>query len=155
MSDSNGTRVVCGNTFGFMRDGFVFTHYSSALAAAHAWADEHGVVGRKGGWLYKSNGKPLCQGWQSLVGQLARDGVLRDLDGERLSTRSDTPKDRNDKWAGLRRNVFDGGAVMLRSQHVERIVASERDEQDSCEAGTPSCCIDHTAETTNGSCETW
>src|SRR5688572_23143123 len=28
----------------------------------------------------------------------------------------------------------------------ERIIATDRDETDACEAGTPGCCIDHTAE---------
>jgi len=41
----------------------------------------------------------------------------------------------------------------------ERIIATDRDETDACEAGTPGCCIDHTAErdagTDRDSCETW
>ena len=39
-----------------------------------------------------------------------------------------------------------------------RIVA-DRAEEDTCQAGTPGCCIDHTAEANaghpNGSCEPW
>jgi hypothetical protein len=34
-----------------------------------------------------------------------------------------------------------------------RVYATDRDEADSCQAGTPGCSIDHSAD--NGSCETW
>lgn len=92
------------------------TEYRTATAAAKAYALSRGWVGRKGGWIYYSadeNARTICQGWASLVGILTREGVLVDLDGSRLGTRSDTPKDPRDRWAGLRRNVFDGKPVAL------------------------------------------
>lgn len=42
---------------------------------------------------------------------------------------------------------------------MDRIVAENREETECCEALTPGCCIDHTAESAAGrdqdSCETW
>lgn len=43
---------------------------------ARVWAAQHGVVARVGGWLYDGAGRPVCQGWDSLAGYLARRGVL-------------------------------------------------------------------------------
>jgi hypothetical protein len=45
-------------------------------------------------------------------------------------------------------------------RRVGRIVATDRDESESCERLTPGCSIDHTAESydgrlVDGSCETW
>jgi hypothetical protein len=34
-----------------------------------------------------------------------------------------------------------------------RVVALDRDESESCQAGTPGCCIDHGQD--EGTCETW
>lgn len=45
--------------------------------AAKAWAAEHGYEGRKGGWIYRPNGMPQCQGWQSLGVLCARVGRIR------------------------------------------------------------------------------
>ena len=39
--------------------------------------------------------------------------------------------------------------------HFGRPVAWSRAENETCEAGTPGCCIDHALEPTPGSCETW
>jgi hypothetical protein len=40
-----------------------------------------------------------------------------------------------------------------------RIIAEDRREDETCEAGTPGCCIDHHAEMLAGrdrdSCDTW
>lgn len=45
---------------------------------------------------------------------------------------------------------------------TDRIVATDRDESDSCERSTPGCSIDHAAESAdprfdvrNTTCETW
>lgn len=42
----------------------------------------------------------------------------------------------------------------------ERIIDNTRDASDSCQAGTPGCCIDHSAELRRSAvdqsdCETW
>jgi hypothetical protein len=43
----------------------------------------------------------------------------------------------------------------------ERIIAKDRDETDTCEAGTPGCCINHIAKLARPGafpfteCETW
>jgi hypothetical protein len=34
-----------------------------------------------------------------------------------------------------------------------RVYADDRDESDTCQAGTAGCCIDHAAD--RGSCEGW
>lgn len=36
---------------------------------------------------------------------------------------------------------------------VARVVAWDREESDTCQAGTPGCCINHNAD--HGSCEGW
>lgn len=44
---------------------------------------------------------------------------------------------------------------------TDRVIAYDRPETDSCERGTPGCCIDHTREYVgapdrrDGECETW
>lgn len=34
------------------------------------------------------------------------------------------------------------------------VLATDRDESDACEAGTPGCCVDHTLSVAHN-CETW
>lgn len=41
-----------------------------------------------------------------------------------------------------------------------QVLAADRDESDTCERGTPGCCVDHTASRAasprqEGGCETW
>lgn len=38
-------------------------------------------------------------------------------------------------------------------QNTDRAIDHDRAETDTCQAGTPGCCIDHRADT--GSCEGW
>ena len=38
---------------------------------ARVYADHHGVTARVGGWLYDSDGRPVCQGWSTLANYLA------------------------------------------------------------------------------------
>ena len=35
---------------------------------------------------------------------------------------------------------------MSKSNELERLIAVDRDAPEACEAGTPGCCIDHSAE---------
>ena len=51
---------------------------------------------------------------------------------------------------GMTHNTTTGKAT----KGPERIVAVDRDEHESCEAGTPGCCIDHSRDR-HDSCETW
>lgn len=84
--------------------------YPNGIAAAKAHAKVVGVAGRKGGWLYSAKGTPICQGWASYTGRLVRHGVIVDTDGQTLATRE------GDVLNGrLRRNVFAGAPVLLRS----------------------------------------
>lgn len=36
----------------------------------------------------------------------------------------------------------------------DRVIATNREESEPCEAGTPGCCIDHQRDA-HDSCETW
>lgn len=53
------------------------------------------------------------------------------------------------RWAGY----FDG-SVSSAVQAAARVIAWDRDEADPCQAGTPGCAIDHSADEGDG-CETW
>lgn len=49
---------------------------------------------------------------------------------------------------------------MNKNMTPSRIYAEDRDESEACQASTPGCSIDHTAEilsgpSTDSSCETW
>jgi hypothetical protein len=86
------------------------TTHRNGIAAAKAHAKRIGVYGKAGGWLYRPSGRPICQGWASYTGMLARGGIIRDLDGSRLATVSRTAKG---PWDRVARNVFDGKPVAL------------------------------------------
>ena len=51
------------------------------------------------------------------------------------------------------RSEYPGDRVDLASIVPERVIAWDRDESDSCEAGTPGCPILHRDD--RGGCETW
>jgi len=87
------------------------TEYPNGMKAAKAYAKAHGIAGRQGGWLYREGReRPVCQGWGSYTGMLARGGIIRDLDGSRLATVSRNAKG---PWDKVPRNVFDGKPVLL------------------------------------------
>lgn len=49
---------------------------------------------------------------------------------------------------------------MTGTRPAPRIIATDRAESDACQAGTPGCCIDHSAElrrspVEQSDCETW
>lgn len=85
------------------------TEYPNGITAAKAYAKAHGLVGKKGGWIYLADGHTaFAHGWASLTGILVRQGKIRDLDGQSLATRE------HDRLNGrLRRNVFDQQPVTL------------------------------------------
>jgi hypothetical protein len=82
--------------------------FPNGRAAAKAYAAEHGITGRKGGWLYNDRGRTVCQGWDSYVAMLTRRGIIRDLDGLSLSVFSGTSYNGRPV-----RNVFDREPVLL------------------------------------------
>jgi hypothetical protein len=49
----------------------------SEIQAAKAVAEFFGIAGRQGGWLYRKNGKVVCQGWQAFVAICKRRGWIR------------------------------------------------------------------------------
>ncbi|MGN6635685.1 MAG: hypothetical protein ACTHJ6_09530 [Oryzihumus sp.] len=65
--------------------------FTSLEAAARAYGAEHGVEGRKGGWIYR-RGQAVCQGWRAYGRLLVESGQITalDADGKRttLSTRA-------------------------------------------------------------------
>lgn len=79
--------------------------HTDGISAAKAWAKANGWGGRKGGWIYNRQGEPICQGWAALTGRLVRHHLILDPMGGQMATRSDDPQGR--------RNVFDGGPVIL------------------------------------------
>lgn len=63
--------------------------YSTALAAARAYARHHGITGRSGGWLYFHDGtrhEPVpgdvtVKGWGALINSLKERGILVEKPG--------------------------------------------------------------------------
>lgn len=41
------------------------------------------------------------------------------------------------------------------TKKIEFVVAEDRDESETCERGTPGCCVDHTRSPSHDKCETW
>lgn len=60
--------------------------------------------------------------------------------------------------AGIKSVAIGSGRINEQGGHevrliINRVVATGRDEEDACQAGTPGCCIDHNKD--HGSCDTW
>jgi hypothetical protein len=43
----------------------------------------------------------------------------------------------------------------MRKQQPETVVAKDREEHESCEAGTQGCCVDHTRSGFDSPCQPW
>jgi hypothetical protein len=54
--------------------------YKNLEAAAKAFGKAHGVTGRAGGWLYRSNGARICHGWRDYGVLLIARGQVHVLD---------------------------------------------------------------------------
>jgi hypothetical protein len=49
----------------------------SSIEAAKAIAQHLGVKGKRGGWIYRADGRVLCQGWDAFVILCFRRGWAR------------------------------------------------------------------------------
>lgn len=53
------------------------TWQMSAVDLARVFARHFGWTGRPGGWIYTTDGRPICQGWDNLAEALTSRGWIR------------------------------------------------------------------------------